>query len=96
MFEYHPLSEATRRRLITGGVDPDAVAAIVRMAIAEDLAGGIDVTSTATVPTTQRSSAAYRARGAGTVAGLALAAAGRLFSPRERARNACAGRMQCR
>ncbi|MSW20543.1 MAG: nicotinate-nucleotide diphosphorylase (carboxylating), partial [Actinobacteria bacterium] len=75
MFQFHPLSEATRRRLITGGVDPDAVAAIARMAIAEDLAGGIDVTSTATVPTTQRSSAAYGARGAGTVAGLALAAA---------------------
>ncbi len=75
MFQFHPLSEATRRRLITGGVDPDAVAAIARMAIAEDLAGGIDITSTATVPTTQRSSAAYGARGAGTVAGLALAAA---------------------
>ena len=75
MFTYHPLSEATRSRLLSGGVDPDAVATIVRMAIAEDLAGGIDVTSTATVPAGQRSAATYGARRAGTVAGLAIAAA---------------------
>ena len=35
----------TRRRLIAGGLDPDAVAALVRMAVAEDLMGGVDVTS---------------------------------------------------
>ncbi len=75
MFTFHPLSEATRRSLIAGGVDPDAVAAVVRMAIAEDLAGGIDVTSTATVPLDQRSVATFGSRGAGTVAGLAVAAA---------------------
>ena len=39
---FHPLSEETRRRLVAGDVDPDAVAALARMAIAEDLAGGID------------------------------------------------------
>ena len=50
MFTFHPLPEGTRARLLQGGLDPDAVAAVVRMAVSEDLAGGIDVTSTATVP----------------------------------------------
>ena len=75
MFTFHPLSEPTRARLSDGGVDPDAVAALVRMAISEDLAGGIDVTSTATVPLEQRSIATFGARRPGTVAGLAVAAA---------------------
>ena len=75
MFVFHSLCEPTRTRLIDGGVDPDAVAALVRMAITEDLAGGFDVTSTATVPVGQRSIATFGARGAGTLAGLAVAAA---------------------
>jgi nicotinate-nucleotide pyrophosphorylase (carboxylating) len=75
MFAFHPLSEPTRARLIGAGVDPDAVAAVVRMAIAEDLAGGIDVTSTATVPEGQRSRASYGARKSGTISGIAVAAA---------------------
>ncbi|MFN6121396.1 MAG: carboxylating nicotinate-nucleotide diphosphorylase [Actinomycetes bacterium] len=75
MFVFHPLGDDTRHRLIAGGLDPDAVAARVRAAIAEDLAGGIDVTSTATVPADQRSVGEFGARRAGVVAGLALAAA---------------------
>lgn len=75
MFTFHPLSESTRSRLFDGGVDPDAVAALVRMTVAEDLAGGIDVTSTATVPAGQRSVATFGARGDGTLAGLGVAAA---------------------
>ena len=75
MFVFHPLSDDTRHRLIAGGLDPDAVAALVRLAIAEDLAGGIDVTSTATVPADQRSVGEFGARKPGVVAGLALAAA---------------------
>ncbi len=75
MFVLHPLADDTRHRLIAGGLDPDAVAAIVRAAIAEDLAGGIDVTSTATVPAEQRSVGEFVARRPGVVAGVALAAA---------------------
>jgi nicotinate-nucleotide pyrophosphorylase (carboxylating) len=75
VFVFHPLSAATRDRLLAGGLDPDAVAAIVRMAVAEDLMGGVDVTSTATIPADQRSVATFGARGAGVVAGLAVAAA---------------------
>lgn len=75
MFTLHPLSDDTRHRLIAGGLDPDAIAALVRMAIAEDLAGGIDVTSTATVPAGQRSAGEFGARDQGVIAGLPLAAA---------------------
>lgn len=71
----HPLHEPTRRLLIDAGVDPDAVAAVVRMAVTEDLAGGTDVTSEATVPAAQRSTGAFGARADGTIAGLAVAAA---------------------
>jgi nicotinate-nucleotide pyrophosphorylase (carboxylating) len=72
---FHPLSDDTRRRLLAADLDPDAVAALVRMAVAEDLMGGADVTSVATVPATQRSVATFGSRGHGVLAGLAVAAA---------------------
>ena len=75
MFVFQPLSETTRRRLVDAGLDPDAVAALVRMAVAEDLMGGIDVTSTATIPADQHSVATFGARQSGVIAGLVVAAA---------------------
>jgi len=72
---FHPLAEPTRRGLVAAGLDPDAVAALVRMAVAEDLAGGIDVTSVATVPVDQRSTGELVARRPGVVAGLPVVAA---------------------
>ena len=45
------------------------------MAVTEDLMGGVDVTSTATVPADQRSMGTFASRGDGVVAGLAVAAA---------------------
>jgi nicotinate-nucleotide pyrophosphorylase (carboxylating) len=75
MFVFHALSESTRARLLAGGLDPDAVAALVRHAVAEDLMGGVDVTSAATIPAGQRSIATFGARRPGVVAGLAVAAA---------------------
>jgi nicotinate-nucleotide pyrophosphorylase (carboxylating) len=75
MFRFHPLSQATRDRLIEGGLDPDEVAAIVRATVTEDLAGGIDVTSAATVPAGQRSRGDFNVRKPGVVAGLPVAAA---------------------
>jgi nicotinate-nucleotide pyrophosphorylase (carboxylating) len=71
----HPMSIDTEQRLRAGGLDVAAVAALVRAAIAEDLAGGIDITSWATVPADQRSRGVFCARRDGTVAGLAVAAA---------------------
>jgi nicotinate-nucleotide pyrophosphorylase (carboxylating) len=71
----HSLSEPTRQRLLEGGLDPDAVAQLVRMALAEDLMGGRDVTSAATIPATQRSTAVFATRANGVVAGLGVVAA---------------------
>lgn len=75
MFVFHPLSTATRDQLIGTGLDPDALAALVRLAVQEDLMGGIDVTSTATIPAAQRSIATFGAREPGVVAGLPVVAA---------------------
>ena len=75
MTSLHALSSATQRRLADAGLDAGAIEALVRQAITEDLAGGIDITSTATVPAGQRSTGEYVARRGGTVAGLAVAAA---------------------
>jgi nicotinate-nucleotide pyrophosphorylase (carboxylating) len=75
MFVLHPISADTRSRLLDAGLDPDAVAALVRMAVQEDLMGGVDVTSVATIPADQRSVATFGARRPGVVAGLPVAAA---------------------
>ncbi len=75
MFVFHPISTDTRDRLLEGGLDPDHVASIVRMAVREDLMGGDDITSVATIPGDQRSIATFGARRPGVVAGLAIAAA---------------------
>jgi nicotinate-nucleotide pyrophosphorylase (carboxylating) len=72
---FHPLADDTRHRLIAAGLDPDAVAALVRMAVAEDLMGGVDVTSAATVPAEQRSVGTFASRGRGVLAGLPVVAA---------------------
>jgi nicotinate-nucleotide pyrophosphorylase (carboxylating) len=61
------------QRLIEAGLDPDYVQRVARLAVAEDLAGGVDVTSVATVPADQRAVADFVARGAGVVAGLVVA-----------------------
>jgi nicotinate-nucleotide pyrophosphorylase (carboxylating) len=75
MFVFHPLSDVTRRTLIDGGIDPDAVAGIVRNAVTEDLMGGIDVTSMATIPADHRSTATFGARQDGVISGLPIVAA---------------------
>ena len=75
MFVFHPLSERTRRMLIDGGLDPDAVASTVRNAVTEDLMGGVDVTSAATIPSDHRSTATFGARQDGVISGLSVVAA---------------------
>jgi nicotinate-nucleotide pyrophosphorylase (carboxylating) len=66
---------ATRAALERAGLDVDAVAALVRRAVDEDLAGGLDATTTATVPASLTGRAAVVARAGGVVAGLPVAAA---------------------
>ncbi|QWF22864.1 carboxylating nicotinate-nucleotide diphosphorylase [Nocardioides sp. LMS-CY] len=59
--------------LRAAGLDPDAVLAQIRAALAEDLPGD-DVTSVATISTEARGSGVFAAREAGVVAGLGVAA----------------------
>jgi nicotinate-nucleotide pyrophosphorylase (carboxylating) len=71
----HPLSANTSARLSAAGLDPAYVLDVVQRALDEDLADGVDVTSVATVPFDQESTADLVARADGVVAGLAVAAA---------------------
>ena len=73
--ELHAPSPETLRRLRAEGLDPAYVDRVVRDTISEDLAGGIDVTSVATVPLEQRSIVTFGSRATGCLAGLDIAAA---------------------
>ncbi len=67
------ISADLAQRLLDAGLDPDYVERVARLAVAEDLAGGVDVTSVATVPADQRAVADFVARAAGVVAGVVIA-----------------------
>lgn len=67
------LNDEIAKRLRAGGLDPAAVVALAGAALAEDLAGGSDVTTAATVPAGSRGEAHVVARAAGVVAGLPVA-----------------------
>ena len=69
------LRPATVTALAAAGLDADHVEDLVRSTVAEDLAGGVDVTSAATVPADQRSTLDLVARGTGVAAGVPVAAA---------------------
>ena len=56
-------------------LDSSHIETLVKATIAEDLAGGVDVTSVATIPADHQSVAEYRTRTTGIVAGLHVAAA---------------------
>ena len=57
------LSADLAARLTAAGLDPAASSRLVRAALAEDLAGGVDVTSAATVPADQVASGGLRRAG---------------------------------
>jgi nicotinate-nucleotide pyrophosphorylase (carboxylating) len=69
------LHEEGVARLRAVGLDPAAVLDVVLRALAEDLDGGVDVTSVATVAAEQVDTADLVARADGVVAGLPVAAA---------------------
>jgi nicotinate-nucleotide pyrophosphorylase (carboxylating) len=69
------LSAPLAQRLAAAGLDAAGVEALVRATLAEDLAGGVDVTSTATVPAEQVSTGDFVARADGVAAGLIVAEA---------------------
>lgn len=66
--------EESQAQLRSLGLDPDAVRNLIEMAIAEDLAGGVDVTTVATVPVEQMSQLDLVARAEGVAAGIPVAA----------------------
>lgn len=68
-------SQELARQLTELGLDPINVANVVSATIAEDLAGGEDVTSNATIPADQTSTAEFVTRKPGVIAGLHIAAA---------------------
>jgi len=61
--------------LVRSGLDPDHVSDVVRRAVDEDLMGGVDGTSVATVPFDQEGVADIAVREPGVVAGVPVAAA---------------------
>jgi nicotinate-nucleotide pyrophosphorylase (carboxylating) len=69
------LSTKLNTELLNLGLKPNSVETFVSAAIAEDLAGGEDVTSVATISKDQVAVAEYHSRKAGVVAGLHIAAA---------------------
>lgn len=69
------LSDKLSSELVKLGLDPIKVEEITRATIAEDLAGGDDVTSNSTIPAEQNSIAEYVVRKPGVIAGLHIAAA---------------------
>ncbi len=67
------LTPELAERLLSSGLDPAAVESLVLAALAEDLDGGVDVTSTATVPPDQYAVGDLVARAPGVIAGLDVA-----------------------
>jgi nicotinate-nucleotide pyrophosphorylase (carboxylating) len=64
-----------RDNLKSLGLSPNHIFQIVKDAIGEDLAGGADLTSTATISDSQVSTADFTSRAAGVISGLHVAAA---------------------
>ncbi|HEX4790255.1 MAG TPA: carboxylating nicotinate-nucleotide diphosphorylase [Actinospica sp.] len=67
--------ERIAERLRAAGLEPEHVARVAAATVLEDLGGGVDVTSEATVAADARTVADYTARKAGVAAGVAVAAA---------------------
>lgn len=65
---------SVEQALVEAGLDVAAVDALIRATLAEDLGGGQDVTSVATVPAEQAATMDLTARAAGVVAGIPVAA----------------------
>ena len=71
----HRMSDHTAGLLTGAGLDHEYVQDIINRTVLEDLDGGIDVTSVATVPAAQLSTVTFGARADGCLAGLDIACA---------------------
>ncbi|MFA5917960.1 MAG: carboxylating nicotinate-nucleotide diphosphorylase [Candidatus Nanopelagicaceae bacterium] len=72
---YQEISDQTRADLFAASLNPDQVMDLIRRAFEEDLQGGEDVTSVATIPSDHRSTGEFRTRATGVVAGIPVARA---------------------
>ncbi len=70
-----PFGPTLTRMLADARLDPQVVERLIALAVEEDLEGGVDVTTAATVPAEQRATLDYVARRPGVVAGIPVAAA---------------------
>lgn len=71
--KFEEISPRTRQALINASLDPEHTVDLVRRAFQEDLQGGEDVTSVATIPAGHISTAEYRVRVNGVIAGIEVA-----------------------
>jgi nicotinate-nucleotide pyrophosphorylase (carboxylating) len=71
----HSPSEVTLSRLAAQGLSAEYVQQVIRDTVSEDLDGGMDITSVATVPLEQRSVVTFGSRANGCLAGLDIAIA---------------------
>ncbi len=69
------LSENLTQKIIELDLDPVLIEDLARRTIAEDLDGGVDLTSDATIPVDQQSTGEFRARKSGIISGVVVAAA---------------------
>ena len=75
MSESNRISAGTLDALVAAGLEPAGVVRLIAAAVEEDLAGGVDVTSVATVPYEQRSAMDLVNRVPGVIAGIPVVAA---------------------
>ena len=73
MIEFHPLSVRRCEILKRAGLEPESITELIVRTIREDLGGGEDVTSIATVEPSQRSVASFASRGEGRLCGVEVA-----------------------
>lgn len=71
--KFEEISSRTRQALINASLDPEHTIDLVQRAFQEDLQDGEDVTSVATIPAEHMSTAEYRVRVNGVIAGIEVA-----------------------
>ena len=72
---FHDISPQTREDLHSASLNPDQVVNLIHLAFEEDLRGGEDVTSIATIPADHLSTGEFRSRDIGVLAGIPIARA---------------------
>jgi nicotinate-nucleotide pyrophosphorylase (carboxylating) len=72
LMRFKEISRQTREDLLASSLNPDHVVELILKAFAEDLDGGNDVTSVATIPVDHQSIGEFRTRAVGVIAGIGV------------------------